>query len=74
MSVDVMFLYRVNLDHTPVDIFQVVIIVEVLCHGRCVAQTLQDGIHVASVAKITKASQTRTQASKRWIQIADFGC
>lgn len=45
----------------PIDVFHVEIVVEVLSHGRGVTQTLQDGVHVARVAKVTQASQWCTQ-------------
>lgn len=58
----------------PIDVVHVVIVVEVLSQGRSVAQTLQDGVHVACVAKVTQASQWCTQTPKWRIQAANFGC
>lgn len=57
----------------PVDVLHVVIVVEVLSHGRSVTQTLQDGVHVARVAQVAKASQWWTQTPKWRIQVANFG-
>lgn len=57
----------------PVDVLQVEIVVEVLSHARSVTQTLQDGVHVACVAHVTKTSQGWTITSKRRIQVANFG-
>lgn len=56
----------------PVDVLQVVVVVEVLWHPGSVAKTLQDGVHVARVAQVTKAGQRSTQTSKRGIQVTDF--
>lgn len=58
----------------PIDVVHVVIVVEVLSQGRGVTQTLQDGVHVACVAKVTQASQWCTQTPEGRIQAADFGC
>lgn len=51
-----------NLSPRPIDVVHVVIVVEVLGQGWGVTQTLQDGVHVACVAKVTQASQRCTQA------------
>lgn len=37
----------------PIDVLHVVVVVEVLSQGRSIAQTLQDGVHVACVSKVT---------------------
>lgn len=57
----------------PVDVLQVAIVVEVISHCRSVTQTLQDGVHIACVSQVTKASQWCTQTSKCRIQVANFG-
>lgn len=57
----------------PVDVLHVKVVVEVLGQGGAVAQTLQDGVHVARVAEVAQASQRCTQPSKRGVQVADFG-
>lgn len=57
----------------PVDVLHVQVVVEVLGHAGAVAQTLQDGVHVAGVAEVAEARQRGAQASEGGVQVADFG-
>lgn len=56
----------------PVDIFVIVVPVEIISQVGGIAQTLEHWIHIASISQITKASQSRSHPAKHRIQMADL--
>lgn len=61
-----------HLETLPVDVFKVRVVVKVISHARSVAETLQDGVHIAGVSQVTKTSQRCAQTSKGWVQVAQL--